>query len=368
MKRVLIFSHEWPPFLGGVGTVGALYAKWFTENDFEVTVVTRKQEGICFCDGITIHEVDTKPFFWFASYRKWFDEFDLSLFDVILLNECAPTISASSFFSDEIFNKTYVVVHGLEVENIYRMTFSNFLRRLFLFKRKHFHSCLRSKGVIFVGEFIKNKFIAELPVKYTTEIERKSQIIRTGSDMSVFFLQDYAENNKTFNIVSASRITLMKGYLEKLNIIKKLVDKNVDVIWHVCGDGDYLEELKRISADTGLSKNIIFYGACSKKELNDIYAKCQVYLLLSRYDEALPLTYIESQLSGLFSIGYNKGGVIETIVSSETGKLVNDVSECYSTLLAMANKVDTLIANKQLIAKSASVLDITTTLSRLNDL
>lgn len=58
--------------------------------------------------------------------QKYLKKLDLGSYDAIILNECAPTIVAGKYFSDELLNKSIVYLHGLEVENIYTKNKRNF--------------------------------------------------------------------------------------------------------------------------------------------------------------------------------------------------------------------------------------------------
>ncbi|MEZ9336129.1 hypothetical protein AB4171_25875, partial [Vibrio sp. 10N.286.51.A4] len=64
MRKILIFSHEWPPYLGGVGTVGFQISQWYSDNNYDVTVITREQQNIQNSFGVKIHQVKTMPYFW----------------------------------------------------------------------------------------------------------------------------------------------------------------------------------------------------------------------------------------------------------------------------------------------------------------
>lgn len=53
MKKVLMFSHEFPPFIGGVGSVGYQITKWLNEKGYKVDVLTRYQKILIIFRGLT---------------------------------------------------------------------------------------------------------------------------------------------------------------------------------------------------------------------------------------------------------------------------------------------------------------------------
>ena len=363
MKKILIFSHEWPPFIGGVGTVGYQIAKWYSSHGHQVEVVTRKNDSISLIDNVKFHVVETLPYFWFLSYRKYFKEnINLDDFDVFLLNECAPAISSVGIFSDEHYKKSYVLVHGLEIENLYNNTFKNCLRKLFFFRHKHRVCCNKSKMILFVSNFMKNKFIENTSPHFIS----KSGVFNTGIDKTVFFNKGKNFCVDKLSVVSASRITEMKGYKELFFSMKRVMESQPNIIWNVCGDGDFLPQLRELARKSSIKNRVIFHGACERNKLNRIYASNDIYVLLSKYDEALPLSYVEAQLSGLYAIGLNKGGVVETIQNNKTGSLIESPDDLSDLLkdISLGLKV---LPSRESIAKDALVFDMDTRMDDLSE-
>lgn len=364
MKKILIFSHEWPPFIGGVGTVGYQIAKWYANKGHHVEVVTRKQNTITRIDNVHFHIVDTLPYFWFLSYKKYFrNNIKLSEFDVILLNECAPAIASTGIFSDEDYQKSHLIIHGLEIENIYSSSVNNWLRKLFLFKYRHKKCCHKSRSLLFVSHFMKNKFIENTDSNF----DIKAKVFYAGVDTKVFFNTDSKPLTDKISVVSASRITEMKGYKELFFAMEQSMIANQNIYWNVCGDGDFLPTLKRLVEQSTIGNRITFHGACDRNQLNKIYSENDIYVLLSKYDEALPLSYVEAQLSGLYSIGFNKGGVVETIQNETTGSLINSENELVE-LFAKIVSGEKKLPSRKSIAKNALVFDMDVTMTELSEL
>ncbi len=68
-------------------------------------------------------------------------------------------------------------------------------------------------------------------------------------------------------------------------------------------------------------------GNVERKKLKYVYSDASVFLLLSDYDEAHPLVYMEAALCGLPSIAWNKGGCPEAIINGKTGILINKIDD-----------------------------------------
>jgi L-malate glycosyltransferase len=342
MKKVLVFSHEFPPFVGGVGTVGYQLSKWMKEEGFQVTVVTRRQPNIREISDVVTHQVRVLPKFWWLSYALFFRSFDLNQFDLIVLNECAPSITAGKFFSDHLLAKSVVLVHGLEIENIYSR--GNWLRKLFGFERAHSRAVERARALIQVGLYMREKFLRGSSARISPE---KVVTVYTGIDGREFFHEPAAGlawrqerfiPAEAFVIASGSRITGMKGYREMLDIFLSLCRRSDDVYWVICGDGDligFLEEAK--ARHECLKQRLILEGRCDRDRMRAVYNGSDAFLLLSNYDEALPLAYIEAQMCGLPAIGRNRAGTVETIVDGVSGRLVDSNEEAELVLDDMIN-------------------------------
>lgn len=361
-KRVLIFSHELPPFIGGVGTVAKQLAEWFIRNKAEVDILTRTQKTTIKIEGVNIFKVDASHKLWFLSYNKYIkNNLDLDSYDLIILNEAAPTISAGMFFSASTLSKCLVYVHGLEIENIYANHIKNIPRQLFGFKFFHRRAVKHCNKLISVGNHMNKKFLSYSGIKY---LENKTEIILAGIDCTVFKKEVLPKKNKkTFKLVSASRIVKEKGYFEKLEIFQNLILSGLKLQWIICGDGNDLDELKYAVKEKKLDDFIVFKGICTRKELNTIYNEANLFWLLSRYDEALPLVYIEAQMSGIPAIGWNKGGTIDTIKNSVSGYLVNDIDDCIDKITKIYYQ--NLMLNEKEILQFASDFDMNKTLDKL---
>ncbi|HIF9244532.1 TPA: glycosyltransferase family 4 protein [Photobacterium damselae] len=354
MKRVLIFSHEFPPYLGGVGSVAHQLTEWLNDLDYNVTLVTRKQKGIKPIDGVNIIQINTLPKFWFLSYGFYFLKEGLDSFDIIILNECAPTIVAGMFFNEKQRKKCLAYVHGLEIENIYSK--GNLFRKLFGYKYFHKKTIESCKRVIAVGQHMKDKFVRGSGVD-----DKLIDVIYVGLDNKKFNLNcdadADADADAVFNIVSTSRLIRGKGFFEKLEVFKRLTD--VSCQWHVIGDGDDFDEFRSEVKRLNLSDRIKIYGNIEREKLFEIYNKMDAFWLLSNFDEALPLSYVEAQLCGLPAIGYNKGGTKEVIKNGVNGFLVDSPFESIDKIKALvsAKKNKETIFTRESIRESCGYIN-----------
>jgi len=332
-KNIIIFSHEFPPFLGGVGKIGYYLAKLYSE-DCDVTVITRKEKIIKKIDKVTFYIVNVLPKIWFFSYaffyfknKKIFDKADL-----IYLNEAAPTIVAGIFFSKKHLSKSIIIAHGLEIEGVLEK--KSFLHKLFRIKQNYKYALENSKKLLTLSSAMKEKISSAIP-----EYSHKIDYCYLGVDTKDFYYEKNSLGNFPYKkyknkkiIGSCSRIVLGKGYIEMANVIKKILLKDSNYIWLIAGDGSDIQTIKNHIKSLGIEENVQFLGALSFEELRGFYSSIDIFMLLSNYDEVFPLVYIEAQMCGAVAIGRNKGGVVE-VIDTKTGLLANSDKEVVDFVL-----------------------------------
>lgn len=332
--KILIFSHEFPPAVGGAGVVAQEYAHCLSEAGHEVTVLTQDLGDTTTFNEFNIFRVKTFRSLWFFSYRK---SIDFDLFDLIILNDVSATYTAGLFFTDATLAKSIVVLHGSEPETIFLKP--SLKRKLTFFKKSYLRAINSSKKIISVSYFMKDKFI-----KYTTlkNLENKISVVYNFINRDIFkpninsyFRSTLDISEDDFLLVSASRLVFSKGYLEKIEIFEKLLQYNKkNFIWLVAGDGPDAEEIKEVVRRKKLDDRILFLGPVPRSELSVIYSSADLFWLLSNYEESLGLVYIEAQACGCPAMGRNASGVREAILDGVTGYLINKDNEATDILLS----------------------------------
>ena len=110
MKKILIFSHEYPPKLGGAGTVAKIIYDGLSQ-DYDITVLTSKKSSGLSSSSIISTRLPNKA--WPFSYSYWL-MINASKYDVIICNDPVAIYNAGLYFSDEILKKTICFIHGEE--------------------------------------------------------------------------------------------------------------------------------------------------------------------------------------------------------------------------------------------------------------
>ncbi len=143
----------------------------------------------------------------------------------------------------------------------------------------------------------------------------------------------YIESLKSrgYTVVSTvGRFTVQKGLTHFLHAAAKALRKNPKLIFIFAGDGEEKNELVNLSAELGISRNVIFTGFIRGKKLRDVYELSDIFVM-SSISEPFGLTALEAAHHGDVLILTKQSGVSEVIRSSfrydfwDDNKLANEI-------------------------------------------
>ena len=323
MKKILIFSHEFPPFGGGAGVVAKHYAKKLSDEGNEITVLTKQIENIDLNVKYKIRLVKNLKKIWILAYIK---AVDFDEYDQIILNDHSSVYFAGLFFSQNQLSNSVAFLHGSEPENIFEKP--NIIKKLFAYKYFYVSALNRISSINAVSSYMKEKFMKRTEMYH---LESKIKIVYTSADPDIFYPDFNEDFNKNLNIpidatilLSVSRIVKDKGYFEMFEIFRKLSLNNERLFWIIIGTGNYLQTLKNFAKNSNLESKIIFTGAVKREKLRTYYSNASVFWLLSNLDESFGLVYLEAQTCACPVIGRNRAGVKEVIENRKSGFLVEN--------------------------------------------
>ena len=127
----------------------------------------------------------------------------------------------------------------------------------------------------------------------------------------------YLENlkKKGYTIVSTvGRFTLQKGLFHLMRAAARAISIHPKMVFLFAGDGEQKEQLMRMSADLGISQNVIFTGFIRGKQLRDIYSISDIFVM-SSVSESFGLTALEAAHHGNALIVTKQSGVGEVLHS-----------------------------------------------------
>lgn len=177
--------------------------------------------------------------------------------------------------------------------------------------------------------------------------ENKLIINHVGVDQQIFKYKERVPT-ENFNFITVGRLIELKGHIYGLQLIKKLKEKGYKVHYNIIGDGEEMRSLVKKSIYLGIQENVTFYGIQNQSTILNLLYQNDLFLMLSITDntgraEGQGLVTAEAQASGIPAIGFNSGGVPETIIDKKTGFIVPE-----KNIDALFEKVEILINNQKL--------------------
>jgi glycosyltransferase involved in cell wall biosynthesis len=130
-------------------------------------------------------------------------------------------------------------------------------------------------------------------------------------------IQPAYEANDRFVFLTVARLLKRKGYIELIDAIDKLKNKNENFICMIAGDGADANEIKHYSSKKGVQNNIHFLG--NRSDINVLLQKAHSFIFPSHY-EGQGGALVEAMLSAKPIILSDIDVFKEQIADGETGK------------------------------------------------
>jgi glycosyltransferase involved in cell wall biosynthesis len=351
MKRVLLFTLEYPPFMGGVGVHSYEMAKWARAAGVQVTVLApdfgqdcsafdscQPFETLRFRGSGTKKEILSAIFHVFQSAHA--GDYDF-VFCTHMLAQLSMNIL--NWFVHYPF---CITAYGSEV-----LYFSNtFLGRLLSYRLYQ-----RAFAIVSFSDYTKNLICKEFRNVTVDNIFVEwpgvdRQRFEIPAKAIKYLREQLCILDTDFVLLTVARLDPRKGHDMVIRSVARLVLDGMDFIRYVIvGAGEYEGKLRELVQGLGLQAHVLFAGEVSYNSENLIgyYDMCDLFVLPSRQEgktvEGFGIVFNEAAARGKPSIGSLHGGVVEAIVDGKTGILVNsnDSSE-------LANVIRRLVDNPKL--------------------
>lgn len=117
----------------------------------------------------------------------------------------------------------------------------------------------------------------------------------------------------------------IKGIPTLLKVIARLHQEGKKIALHIVGDGEYRKEFEHMASDFGISKQCIFHGQYTRKQVQEIMQESD-FLVSASVLESFGCSIAEAQIVGIPVVATRCGGP-ESIVNQKTGILVDKGNE-----------------------------------------
>ena len=218
-----------------------------------------------------------------------------------------PLLPLMDAFKD---SKKIFSIIGTYSDLPFRVGFNKFLYR---------KSLKKVDKIVSISEYTANRF--------NNIYKQHIDVIPLGVDFNNFkYKESYPEKERAF--VFVGHIKPRKGLIYALEAFKNIMNHDDSVIFYIVGaetTGPYTDTCLNYIKKNKMSRQVVFLGRVSDKELIEIYNKSICNVLTSvndcGYFEGFGLIHLEANACGIPSIGSLDCGNESAIINGKTGFL-----------------------------------------------
>ncbi|MFX1420592.1 MAG: glycosyltransferase family 4 protein [Promethearchaeota archaeon] len=255
-----------------------------------------------------------------------------------------------SAHSGWIFPLSYVLSRILNKKLVTMAHGNDFLIRSPLTLKTYF---FRNVDKIIVSNNLMKKYIMRTHQLHDNQIE----VINRGINLEESKVVESKEQlRKEFNIPKDAFVILSVGRhnsRKKFDLVIKAISKikklkpSISLRYYLIGEGKETANLKNITTELGLEKEVKFLGSCDNKLRNKFYKLSDLFIMPSITRgvdiEGFGIVFLEANYYKLPVIGTSTGGITEAIIDGETGLLIEP-----NNLNSLNDKIIKLLENKDL--------------------
>ncbi len=338
--KILVYTHEFPPFLGGLATTSMKLVEGLSNHaDGLIAIVPdygKNQDSIDKKLNCTIKRVPllgsryirSVPFlqqivgFFFLYYHIFVNKPDVVLF---ITEEAESVGGLVSYF---VRFKSVVRVAGSGIVTCFHGT--GFNKRILKYPMSSLYK--RSDRVIAVSNYTKS-LLEGIGVD-----NQKIRVIYNGVKSSLLENPVNIENTdllkKKYNIdkkdkviITVARVLPRKGQDYVIRALPGVLEKVPNLKYLVVGEGKFRQEFEKLAVELGVSGNVVFTGGVENSSIVDFLDLSDLFIMPNRAwnnkVEGLPNSIIEASARGKAVIAGNHSGSVEAVLHEETGLLVD---------------------------------------------
>ena len=246
-------------------------------------------------DGIKFHDFNEKI--------KYYNEMVVDQFDPETdIIHCHDWITFEAGIElKERYNKPLVItVHSTEIDRS-----GNFFPQKYIMD-------IERRGIKYADRIIAvSEYTQKMIIKYYNADPKKIYVVHNGID-NTFINMPQKSYDLYRNVLYFGRITTQKGPRFFLDAAYRVIKKFPDIKFTFAGTGDQEPEMKRITGELGINRNVIFRGFVSFNEQIYYYKNSDVFLLPA-VSEPFGMSVIEAMSTGTPAIISYTTGVGEAL-------------------------------------------------------
>lgn len=353
--RILIYTHEFPPFLGGLATTSHKLARGISGAGHNVTVlapnypelVTGNSEGneefrvVRMCR-FTRNHGPVSPFKELAGYfylKKLLSEFkpDASIF---ITREAHIAGGLLINFPPKVIARVagYEAYRYMLGKRFFKRILGRFMKRLYLNCQKVICPSEATR------ELLNKAGIPENNTQVIYNGVHPGFVLSKPSDEMINRLRNmHSIDNKEKIILTVSRLVPGKGQDKTIKALYRVNKVFGNFRYIIVGEGYYESELKHLVNHLGLASKVVFAGPVKHDQIIHYYDLCDIFVLANRMVgdneniEGLPNVIFEACSRAKPVISGIPGGAKEIVSHDSTGYIIdgNDEGDLADKLLVL---------------------------------
>lgn len=190
---------------------------------------------------------------------------------------------------------------------------------------------------------------------YLEEWKDKVHVIPYGVDLSDFNVNSKpnipTSSGQKIKILHVGRIVGKKGVPDLIKVFEQLSGDYEQLELHLAGDGEEVEECRKLVGHYGLNGKVKFYGSVTHAKVRELLEEADIFVLNSRIDaqgdmEGTPNTILEAMCMGKPVVSTRHAGIPYVIEHGKNGLLADERDN-----LQLKDAIETLINDAELRKK-----------------
>lgn len=262
-----------------------------------------------------------------------------------LIREFKPDVIHSHLFEAEMVSR-YEPVKGIRYFTHCHNNMPQF-KRLEVgewFNKKRITEAYERRFILSKYTQCNNRFIAISPdtQRYFKQylpvnLSKNITMLPNAVDLSRFVLKSRWTEGEKIKLINIGSFFPVKNQSFLLEVMKRLLDKNIWVSLTLAGDGPERKKTEEKARQMGVFSDVSFVG--SRNDIPELLSASTIYVH-SGLSEAFGLVFIEAMAAGLPVVTLNGGGNKDLIVEGENGYLIeppdaekfaDKILECHSS-------------------------------------
>ena len=356
--KILIYTHEFPPFLGGLATTSFKLSNGMAESEMDVVVLAPAYSSE---DGNVDKKLPCRVIRVPGLGNKWIKKIPIieTIMGWIYL---LKTVNKESPDSVLYITEEAEVVGGLlptfNFKPIVRIAGSgittcfygkNFFKRLLRYPMKRLYD--NASMIIAVSnntkELVESVGVPEKQIEVVYNGVEDYMLTKEPDTAAINKIRkkyDIKDQDKV--LITVARVLPRKGQDTVIKALPLVLEEFSNLKYLIVGEGRYKEKFTELAQELRVSENVIFTGGIKHEEAVNFIDLSDIFIMPNRYwnnkIEGLPNALIEASARGKPLIAGDHGGSKEAVRNNQTGLLVDpqSVQEVAQAIIAILKDDD----------------------------